>query len=76
MSSAMMSASRAPEGMQIGVNETMQVTKGLYRRLEGSCNACATTVSSEQHETVTRVELRGLNFRLCPPCATQLKLAL
>lgn len=72
MSHPMASAHAAPSGLEVGINESIQVVKGLGRNHTGSCNACTAT----GYETVTKVELRGLNIRLCPACAKTLKLAL
>lgn len=76
MNQAMATAHVPPVGMQIGINESMQVTKGLDRLSRGSCNACTLSTQSDDYVTVTEVQLRGLNFRLCPACAKTLKLAL
>lgn len=54
----------------------MDVEKGLERRRYGSCNACTLDTQAADYTTVTEIRLRGLNFRLCPSCAEQLKLAL
>lgn len=72
----MASAHTPPAGMQVSVNESIQVTKGLDRGSSGSCNACTISTQTHDYRTVTEVQLRGLNFRLCPSCAGQLKLAL
>lgn len=76
MDRSMASAHVPPVGMQIGVNESIRVAKGLDRRVYGSCNACATSTQAAEYQDVMEVQLRGLTFRLCPACAEQLKLAL
>ena len=76
MNRSMASAHTPPVGMQINVNESIQVTKGLDRVSSGSCNACTLSSQANDYRTVTEVQLRGLNFRLCTSCAAQLKLAL
>jgi hypothetical protein len=72
----MATAHTAPSGLHVGVNETIQVVKNLGRSHAGSCNACTPATQATGYETVTEVQLRGLNFRLCPACAKTLKLAL
>jgi hypothetical protein len=76
MSRPMRSAHAAPSGLQVGINESIQVAKGLVRSHAGSCNACTPETQATGYETVTEVQLRGLNFRLCPACTKTLKTAL
>lgn len=66
----------SPVDMQVAINESIQVVKGLDRLRYGSCNTCTHTTEAEDYKTVTEIQLRGLNLRLCPACAGQLKLAL
>lgn len=56
---------------RIVVQEMITVQRKGSRALEGSCNACTSSVG----DTVTRVDLRGMSFRLCSACRTILKKA-
>jgi hypothetical protein len=60
---------------RIVVQEMITVQRKASRALEGSCNACNACTSSVG-DTVTRVDLRGMSFRLCSACRTILKKAL
>lgn len=69
----MSNAHIAPDGLTVGVNETMRVSRGNERTSVGSCNACTPQTQEATYQTVTLVELRGLQLRLCPCCAASLK---
>lgn len=73
MDKAMISAHKAPQDMQIHLNENLQVSKGVDRNLAGSCNACTPFNQVAEYTKVTHIHMRGLSLRLCPACAQKLK---
>ena len=71
----MASADVPAVSMQVAINESVQVLKDLDRLCFGSCNARTLSTEVEDYKTVTEVQMRGLNFRLCLACAGRLNLA-
>lgn len=76
MHKSMVSAHVPDHSMQVNLNEEIHVSKDVDRAINGSCNACTPFTQAMEYQVVTKVELRGLTFRLCPACKAKLKLAL